>query len=648
MPELKILTMTKFRQISILLGIIMSLFILRAQAQTNTFLKPLRVAAGSYVNIKDSLIYFQNDTVIYISDSYMPEDSSTYNQTIIFYDSLKAKAERKNLTKLLYDLVVIPPVRHDPKKINEKSIDDFSEYHGKIIRNISFKRLNAFGSNISNPDASIENENNYFLNKTHIKTKENIIKNYLLFEENDSLVPLKISESERLLRKLIFIYDARIVIIPVSNNEVDILVITKDVYSLGLMAEIHGYNVGKVTAFDKNLLGFGNELSLIIPYDYRKYNSTGFGAAYKIKNISHTLIDAELKYINAFNRRIAGLDISKKFLTAYTKYAGGVSLNQSYILEDLDTLIIPEPVEYNNIDLWLGRSYLLDETNYTRAVLSGRYINNNVWRRPEITSSSYYEYQKYDLYLASFSLVSQRFYKANLIYNYGRNEDIPYGGMIEMTYGKEFNEFSRREYISFKSAFGRFLPNTGYFYGRGLISTFLNSKKTEQGLINLNFKYISDLYDLRSYKLRLFGTLDYSRGFSRFDDEFLFIGEDNGIRGFKNDSIFPTQRIYLNLEAVAFSKSFHYGFRFAFFGFADMVLYSRDRLFYKYDNMLSGLGIGLRIRNDNLIFNTFQIRFGIYPGAPPYSILQHVDVAGERLLNPPGFDPEAPGVHKFR
>lgn len=642
------MTMTRFRQILILLGIIMSLFSPGAMAQTNTFLKPLKVDAGSYVNINDSLIYFQNDTVIYISDSYMPEDTSTYNRTIIFYDSLKAKAEQKNFTKLLYDLVVIPPARHDPQKINEKSINDFTYHHGKIIRNISFKRLNAFGSNIDNPDASIENEDNYFLNKTHIKTRENIISNYLLFGENDSLVPLKISESERLLRKLAYIYDARIVIIPVSSNEVDILVITKDVYSLGLMTDIHGYNVGKLSLFDKNLLGFGNELEIIIPYNYRKYNSTGFGAAYKMKNISHTLVDAELNYINAFNRKIAGLDISKKFLTAYTRYAGGVSLKQSLILEDLDTLIIPEPVGYNNIDLWLGRSYLIDETNYTRAVISGRYINNNVWRRPEITRNSYYEYQKYDLYLASFSLVSQRFYKANLIYNYGRTEDIPYGGMLEMTYGKEFNEFNRREYISVKSAFGKFVPNAGYFYGRGLISTFINSNRTEQGLINLNFNYISDLYDMKAYKLRLFGTIDYSRGFSRFDDEFLFIGEENGLRGFKNDSIFPNQRIYLNLEAVAFSKSFHYGFRFAIFGFADMVLYSQNKMFYKYDNMVSGVGIGLRIRNDNLIFNTFQIRFGIYPGAPPYSILQYVDLDGERLLNPPGFDPEAPGIEKFR
>ncbi|MBN1387529.1 MAG: hypothetical protein JW965_03735 [Bacteroidales bacterium] len=639
--------MTKFRQISLLLGIIMSFSTILSYAQKSTFLKPVRVERGSYVSINDSLVYFKNDTVIYIADSYMPQDTNLYNQTIVFYDSLKARAGRKNITKILYDLVVIPPARINNTRINERSINNFTDHSGKIIRHIFFRRLNAFGSTLSDPEASLQNEPGFFLNKTHIKTREYIINNYLLIEENDSLVPHKVAESERLLRQLPYIYDARIVIIPVSNIEVDVMVITKDIYSLGFMGEIHGYNVGKVSIFDKNLLGFGHELLLEIPYNYRKYNSIGFGAAYTMKNISRTLIDVKLEYKDAFNRRIAGIDISRKFLTAYTKYAGGITVNESFVLEDFDTLTVPEPVEYNNFDLWFGRSYLIDD-NLTRVVISGRYINNNVWNKPEITNDSYYEYQKYKLYLGSFSLVSERYYKSNLIYNYGRNEDIPYGGILELTYGKEFNEFDKRDYISVKSSFGSFVPGVGYLYGRGIVSTFLKDNQTEQGLLQMHFKYISDLYNLKSYRLRFFGDLDYSMGFYRYDDEYLVIGEENGIRGFKNDSLFPDQRLYLNLEAVAFSKAFIYGFRFAFFGFADIVLFARDKMFYEYDNVVSGFGIGFRIRNENLIFNTFQVRFGIYPGAPPHSIMQYVDIDGEKLLNPPGFDPVAPGVEKFR
>ncbi len=639
--------MAKFRQISLLLGILMPLLTAHSYSQTNTFLKPVRVAKGSYVSINDSLVYFKNDTVIYISDSYMPQDTSLYSQTLVFYDSLKAKAERKNITKILYDIVVVPPARINTSRMHERNISNFTEHSGKIVRHILFKRLNAFGTTITDPEASLQNEQQYFLNKTHIKTREYVLKNYLLFEENDSLVPHEVSESERLLRQLSFVYDARIVVIPVSNMEVDIMVITKDIYSLGLMSDIHGFNAGKVSIFDKNLFGLGHELLFEIPYNYRKFNSIGFTAAYTLKNISRTMIDVKLHYRDAFNRKVAGVDISRKFLTPYTKYAGGIKVNESYILEDLDSLAIPQPVEYNNYDMWFGRSFMIDD-NFTRFVISGRYINNNVWNRPEITSDSYYEYQKYKIYLGSLSLVSQRYYKSNLIYNFGRNEDIPYGGILELTYGKEYSEFDNRDYLSVESAFGNFVPNLGYLYGRGIISTFLKDNKTEQGLLQLHFKYISDLYNLKSYKLRLFGDLDYCRGFYRYHDEHLAIGEETGIRGFKNDSLLPDQRIYLNLEAVAFSKAFIYGFRFALFGYADIVLFARDKMFYEYDNMVAGFGIGFRIRNENLIFNTFQVRFGLYPGAPPHSILEYVDIDGEKLLNPPGFDPVAPGVEKFR
>lgn len=638
--------MAKISRILLVLGVIMPLYTAGSHAQVSTFLKPVRVAGGSFVSINDSLVYFQNDTVIYISDAYMPQDTGAYKRTLVFYDSLKAKAGRKNLTKLLYDLVVVPPARTGQKKMDGNNPDQYLDHRGKLIRNIYVKRLNAFGSSISNPELSLENESENFLNRTHIKTREYIIRNYLLVEEKDSLFPYSISESERILRQLPFIYDARIFVIPVSDDEVDLMVITKDVYSLGLMADIRSIEVGKVSIMDKNLLGLGHEFAIEIPYNYSEYNSIGFGAAYTLKNINQTLVDLKLEYRDAFKKRLAGLNLSRKFLTPYTKYAGGLSVYEAYLMEDLDTLAIPEPVEFNNFDIWLGRSVLLDD-NYTRVVFSGRYVNNNVWNRPEISSNSYYQYQKYKLYLASFSIVSQRFYKSNLIYNYGRSEDIPYGGIIELSYGKEFNEFDRRDYLKVNAAFGNFVPNTGYFYWKGLLSTFVKDNKAEQGMVSSNLRYISDLYNLKSYKLRFFATLDYTRGFKRFNDESLQIGDNYGIRGFKNDSIFPDQRLYLNLESIAFSKAFIYGFRFAFFSFADVVLFSKNRLF-ESDRIVSGFGVGLRIRNENLIFNTFQIRFGIYPGAPPYSVTRNIHVEGERLLNPPGFDPGPPGISTFR
>ena len=60
------------------------------------------------------------------------------------------------------------------------------------------------------------------------------------FHEGDTISPLKLSDNERFLRELPYIDDARILVVPVSDNEADIIVITKDVYSLGAKVNFSG------------------------------------------------------------------------------------------------------------------------------------------------------------------------------------------------------------------------------------------------------------------------------------------------------------------------------------------------------------------------------------------------------------------------
>jgi hypothetical protein len=60
------------------------------------------------------------------------------------------------------------------------------------------------------------------------------------------------------------------------------------------------------------------------------------------------------------------------------------------------------------------------------------------------------------------------------------------------------------------------------------------------------------------------------------------------------------------------------------------------------------LGFGIRVRNDNLVFNTLQIRIGFYPNPPQYSKLNFITVSGEKLLRPENFDPGPPTVIPYR
>lgn len=600
------------------------------------------------INLPPALSFFPINFLNNTPDTILPARVSFGNKNALFYDSLEIKASRYLITKKLYDLIVVSNPSSAQKQVSRSSQSDFSDHSGKIIRHITINRLDVFGTNINNPLVNNPSGLENFLNNTHLNTNEFIIKNNLLISPGDTVSPLILSDNERLLRELPFIDESRIILIPVSERIVDILVVTKDVYSIGANFELSSINSGSLALFDKNLLGLGHELRISMPFNPDLPDSPGFGIDYSINNIRRSFVGLDLFFFDGLGKKTFGLSMSKKLVSSATKYAGGISVREMFTTEDLDTLSTPEPLKYNLQDYWIARSFLLNRESVIRLILGARYTNNNVFDHPPILPDSFHYLQKYKIFLGSVSLSMQKYYKTNLIYGYGRTEDIPYGGLITITGGKEVNEFKNRQYAGLYAATGHSIRPIGYFYTSGGVSTFLNEGKTEQGMFRLSSTWFSNLMHLSSFRVRNFIRADYIRGFDRNRDEVLSYVSNNGFEGFRNDSAGGKQRLSLSLESVFFSPGNPYGFRFAFFAFGDLAYLFGTNQFISQGEVLSGLGIGVRIRNDNLVFNTFQIRFGLFPNIPAYSRTSWVTVSGEQLLRPNDFDPGAPTILPYR
>jgi hypothetical protein len=608
----------------------------------------LKVPPGTYIQIRDSLSFFLNDTLLKLPASIIPRSGSKTDKNILYFDSLKQRASRKPITKKLYDLVVISPQPAETKKIIRTSDENYIQYSGKTINSIEIIKMDVFGTNINNPAQISSNKTNNLLNKTHFKTLDRIIRKNILFSEGDTLSPLTLSDNERILRELPYIDDARIMVVPVSDNEVKVLVLTKDVYSLGAQYNYGGLDQGVFSAFEKNILGTGHEFGIKIPFDSHKSDSPGIGANYTINNLLKSFINIDLNYLNGLGTTSYGINISRNFVSATTKYAGGIQAVQMYTTTNLDTMKVPAPLKYILQDYWIARSFLINKESVSRIILSARYLNNNVFKRPDIQPNTYYSLQRYQLYLASAALSVQKYYKANLIYGYGRTEDIPYGGLLRITAGREFNEFKERTYLGTDVSAGKSFPEVGYFYGSLAVASFFNGSAREQGVFYARMNYFSNLLPLGRFRSRNFVTVDYSRGIGRYSDEHLIFIETNGFSGFKNDSISGTQRFTASLESVLFSPSNYHGFRFAFFGFSDLgFLYNSNQVMGRGVTLLS-VGLGLRIRNDNLLFNTLQIRLAYFPNPPLYSKINYITISGEQLLRPNNFDAGKPLVFPFK
>ena len=574
----------------------------------------------------------------------------TYKKTrqALLLDSLKAKASKTIVTRKLYDLLIVSRNPNSTRNITESSAEGFAVYSGLKIRNIEIRRLNVFGTNVKNPLSENEDRLENLLNKTHINTNEPIVKKNLLFNVGDTISSLRLSDNERILRQLPFIDDSRIIVIPVNEFEADIVVVTKDVYSLGADFKYSGIERGELSFFEKNTFGMGHEIKVEIPYNSEFTDSPGFGIRYNANNIAGTFINLGTFWNYGLGKKTYGIELERSLISSETKYAGGLSVRQMFTTEDLDTLPEPEPLNYTLQDFWISRSFIIGRKPVTRIIAGIRFTNNNVFERPFILPDSYQKLQKYKLFLGALSFSRQEYFKSNLIYSYGRTEDIPQGMMATLTGGYELGEFKHRQFAGLDLAAGRSFNNAGYLYFSAGVSSYFNHGATEQGYFSAKSTFISNLIYSGKWKMRNFVRAEYTRGIGRNSDEKLYFSTVDGFSGLRNDSSQATQRVMVNFESVLFSPVDFYGFKAAFFIFGDAGYLFRSNEQINQGQIATSVGAGIRLRNDNLVINTFQIRFGFYPNLPMYSKVNNIIFSGEQRLRPGTFDPGPPSIIPFR
>ena len=613
-----------------------------------------------YLVLRDTLILFEKDTILILPDTlqYLIKSQQTIKSQS-FYDSLRSKATKNILTKELYNLTFSPSNKQStPKKIKtEKSETQHLEHQSKIIRNIQIKKLEVFGPTVY--DTSIVSES--WLEKTgnniHTNSKNRVIKNNLLFNKGEKVNPYKLADNERIIRQLPFIDDVRIIIVPDSSNNdsVDILVITKDVWSLGADLRVKNVNSAYGRLYEKNLAGFGHEINNKVIYNINKFPSLGYDGFYKIQNISRSFVTGIISYYNTYEKEEYFLGVSRGFITPYTKYAGGLSLkwiNNTVDVNGLNTRKRAADLSYDHQDIWLGRSisfYSKDIRKFKRskAIVSARMIRKQFNKRPYTDVDSNIAYHNTTMFLGSVAFSERKYYRSNLIFNFGRTEDIPYGYLLAFTAGHELLEYSERVYTGIKLAKGNDFHNIGYYYLSIMYGSYLRNALVEQGVFEIEANTFSKLYVRKKFKHRHFIKINYLFGINRKANEKITINNGSGIRDFNSEMVEGDKRFTMTFESVCFTNYEIFGFKFAIYGFADIGVVGLDKYFLFENRYYSGFGIGLRIRNENLIFKTIQIGLTYYPEIPPHNNICLFNIGNEKKINLKDFDSQAPSVIVF-
>jgi len=535
---------------------------------------------------------------------------------------------------------------------------------GLTITGIRIIRLKPFGASVSDIADNVADldtisavSNLNWLsragNAIHVNTGEFIIRNVLLFKEGDKVSSINLAYSERFLRSLRYINDARIVTVPISDYEAEIFVVVQDILPYSGSFDSNFSSRANFSITNRNIVGLGIELRAGAYMDSKKDHLMGYQGMLRISNIGHSFISFQADYLDKYENQRYGITLRRDFYAPSTKYAGHLMAYNARMpvrYSDLSgkySLNMPINIRYHYLDVWFGRSFQMRNVSFIKQqkniTVSLGAQQMHFIDRPEKSEELYYKFQNRTTYLSSITYSQQSFYKANLIYNFGRTEDIPYGYMWSIIGGKEVNEKYNRPYFGANFSSGYFISSFGYLSGAVSYGTFYHHG-ADQGMIDIQLNHFTPLYVIRNLRSRTFFNGQYTRQlYNRLEDK-LMIDDEHGIPGFRSDSVFGRHRFNLSMEQDFFSPWNLFGFRLVIYGFAHFSWLGGYDTPIILSNLYSSFGLGFRIRNNRLVFNTLQIQFAYFPNIPKNSSFHYIHFSTETVLQPRDFKPKAPEV----
>lgn len=509
----------------------------------------------------------------------------------------------------------------------------FQEYNGLTIRQIKIKTLE-FGVSITDTAKYLKNKLITVSNNIHHQTRDNVIRNNLFFTEGEKVSSYRMADNEKHLRDLSFLHDAKIVIEPVPEapDFVDVIILTKDMLSLGGSLNIHSNESAGITVKEDNLLGWGDHIQIQTFYDLNRDQKMGYGFGYTKRNIGGSFIDAAVGHMNFVKtftseekeEQVTFLRFEKPLVNRYMQWKYGLeaSVHSTQNLYNVDSTYhnsfmyryhMVDAYAAWNMDADKGDSY--NSGDRLRRLLGFRFFERNFSDRPLRYANNYLSrYADVTAVLGDVSLFKQNFYKTHHIYGFGRNEDVPEGGGGSFTTG--YTKINNRERIYLGVNFQRyyFTSSEHYFNYTLRSGAYLYKDKLEDINMLASLDYFSRLHQLnRNWKHRNFFNLSMARQIKSVFNDPLIVESVYGLQDFKNNNLGASSRITLKSESVFFSPWSLLFFKFAPFAFANASLLNVKMLQQNDHKIYSALGGGIRMRNESLVFKTIELKGMYFP-----------------------------------
>jgi len=546
------------------------------------------------------------------------------NDSTQIYKNIETYSNGNKYTKFLYQLV-FKPIDSKPKKAVKKlTKHPYSAFEGKIIRSINIETLDPFGYSIS--DATVAPKNLLFKvgNNLHVNSQHFTIRNLLLIKKNQPFDSLLVKESERLVRARGFVRDVSFSVITTAkkSDSVDIFIRELDKWSIIPLVAASSSSF-TINLMDRNFLGLGHEFNGGFTGYYTNANYA-YNSNYFIPNIRNTYINSTLHFgTDEYGNFIRSFAIDRPFFSPLAKWAAGLNFTQQLrrdYLHTNDSLVGIHRLKFNAQDYWVGNAMQLlrgntENIRTTNFISAIRFLRIRYLEKPSELYDPQHFFANEDFYLASIGISARKYEQDRFIFNYDVIEDVPVGNVISLTGGYQIKNNAKRLYFGSRISSGHYYP-WGYLSFNCEYGSFFHASQTEQGILSVGVNYFTGLVKIGNWRFRQFIKPQLVMGINRLSFDSLTLNNGHGLNGFSSSSLTGTSRFLFTMQTQSFSPWKFLGFHFSPYSVFSLGMLGNAETGFKKSKAYSQIGVGVLIRNDNLLINTFQISFAFYPSIP--------------------------------
>ena len=475
-----------------------------------------------------------------------------------------------------------------------------TEQQSVTIQNIIINNKDVF-------DLSITEENNplyALLNRIHVNTKKDVIRNQLLFQVGDIYSKRIADETERLLRANRYLTNADIIVIPKNNDNIALKVDTQDAWTLNpgfSFGRGGGHHKTSISLREYNFLGSGTRIGLRYKSDIDRDSTTFQLSDNNLMGSRHNLI---LDYANNSDGHKYLLNLKKPFYSMDTKDSYGFSIANQSGVESLYKLgAVDGQYIYKTKRIDAFRAFSMGLTNnWARRYKVGITLEEHEYGTDLITNpitSNLLPKKRRHIYpYFGIEMVEDNYIEEKNLDNIGLVEDRHIGSRIHAKIGYASREIDATSDAWFIEA----------GYSNSLIATknklllfssLLKSRFDENDKNNTKLS-VNTRYDIRlSPKRLLHLELDAIMGRNLDINNRLYLGGDNKLRGYPARYQAGNSKIIFTIEQRYFTD--WYPFRIARIGGAVFMdigkIWDNEQFISPQMGWLKNIGFGLRLAN---------------------------------------------------